>query len=248
MLWINLRTGNIHFFNSHGTRQSLTLRDRFLLDYGDLAISNPHLAHTAFVYWKSVPQHGIWRLEEVRLCQRLLIKAIVRVPLESQVQVDRLVDLCFDLHLESQRADLCKAWAAQLEEQNQVGLALAYFEKGQSYADIERICWNHFERLLLTGISLVTVISHLGGTDQTMDPKLTEMLQSPPQSPMSATLIAPVALLYNFYGLKVKGNAAAAVQYLSKVFRLSSMPRKYIALLMAEMLPIFDGQTTLEHH
>lgn len=82
---------------------------------------------------------------------------------------------------------------------------------------------------------------NLGGADQTIDPTLIEMLQSPPQSPMSGTLIAPLALLYNFFGLKVKGNAAAAVQHLSKLFRLSSMPRQYIALLMAEMLPIFDG-------
>jgi hypothetical protein len=75
----------------------------------------------------------------------------VRVPLESQAQVDKFVDLCFDLHLESQRADVCQAWARQLEEGNQVGLALLYFEKGQSFTDIERICWNYFERQLLTG-------------------------------------------------------------------------------------------------
>jgi Nup85 Nucleoporin len=167
------------------------------------------------------------------------------VPLESQVQVDNFVELCFDLHLESQRAHICQEWARQLEHGNQVGLALLYFERGQSFADIERICWNYFERLLLTGNPSLTHLT-LGGTDQNLDPKLVEMLQSPPQSPMSGTLIAPVALLYNFFGLKVKGNAAAAVQHLSKLFRLSSMPREYIALLMAEMLPIFDGMIPLE--
>jgi len=61
--------------------------------------------------------------------------------------------LCFDLHLDSQRADICQAWARQLEQINQIALALLYFEKGQSFADIERICWNHFERLLLSGIT-----------------------------------------------------------------------------------------------
>lgn len=79
-------------------------------------------------------------------------QAIIRVPLESQNQVDKLVDMCVDLHLEPQRAEICLAWARQLEKQSEVGLALSYFEKGQSFADIERICWNHFERLLLSGI------------------------------------------------------------------------------------------------
>jgi Nup85 Nucleoporin len=79
------------------------------------------------------------------------MKAIVRVPLEEQAQVDQLVDLCLDLHLDSQRTDICQAWARKLEGSNQVGLALTYFEKGQGFSDIERICWDHFERLLLTG-------------------------------------------------------------------------------------------------
>ena len=74
-----------------------------------------------------------------------------------------------------------------------------------------------------------------------MDPDVIDILQSPPPSPMTGTLIAPLALLFNFFQLKHKGNAAAAVQHLSKLFRLSSMPREYISLLMAEMLPILDG-------
>ena len=60
---------------------------------------------------------------------------------------------------------------------------------------------------------------------------------------MTGTLIAPLALLFNFFQLKLQGNAAAAVQHLSKLFRLSSMPREYISLLMAEMLPILDGKS-----
>ena len=76
----------------------------------------------------------------------------MRVPLDSQTQVDKLIDLCVDLHLESQRADICLARARQLENGNQVGSALSYFEKGQSFVDIERICWDQFERLLLSGI------------------------------------------------------------------------------------------------
>jgi Nup85 Nucleoporin len=74
-----------------------------------------------------------------------------------------------------------------------------------------------------------------------MDPKLIEILQNPPRTPMTGTLIAPLAMLYNFFELKAHGNGAAAVEYLSKLFRLSSMPRQYIALLIAELLPIFDG-------
>ena len=80
-----------------------------------------------------------------------------------------------------------------------------------------------------------------GGDDIVMDPKLIELLLLPPQSPMTGTLIAPLALLHHFFDLKTTGNATAAIQYLSKLFRLSSMPREYISLLMAEMLPIFDG-------
>lgn len=76
----------------------------------------------------------------------------MRVPLESQHQVDKFVDLCFDLHLDSERVDICQSWARQLEKDNQIGLALMYFEKGQSFTDIERICWGHFEHLLLRGM------------------------------------------------------------------------------------------------
>ena len=74
-----------------------------------------------------------------------------------------------------------------------------------------------------------------------MDPEVIDILQSPPPSPMTGTLIAPLALLFNFFQLKHRGNATAAVRYLSKLFRLSSMPREYVSLLMAEMLPILDG-------
>jgi hypothetical protein len=73
------------------------------------------------------------------------------VPLESQDQVDKFIELCFDLRLDPQRADICQTWARKLEQENRIGLALLYFEKGQSFTDIERICWNHFERLLLNG-------------------------------------------------------------------------------------------------
>jgi Nup85 Nucleoporin len=57
---------------------------------------------------------------------------------------------------------------------------------------------------------------------------------------MIGTLIAPLAVLFNFYALERKGNGAAAVQHLSKLIHLSSMPREYIPLLTAEMLPILD--------
>ena len=75
-----------------------------------------------------------------------------------------------------------------------------------------------------------------------MDEEFLEMLRAPPQTPMAATLIAPVALLYNFYELRKGGDGGLAVQYLSKLFRLASLPREYIALLMAELLPIFMGR------
>lgn len=57
-----------YFFSTKSLwiRETLTLRDRFVLDYGDLAIANQQIAYAAFVYWKSVPPHGIWRLEEVQ--------------------------------------------------------------------------------------------------------------------------------------------------------------------------------------
>ena len=81
-----------------------------------------------------------------------------------------------------------------------------------------------------------------GGNDPRIDPKFVEILENPPQSPMTGTLIAPLALLFNFFELKRKGDIGSAVQHLSKLFRLSSMPREYISLLMVEMLPIFDGK------
>jgi len=157
--------------------------------------------------------------------------------------VDKLVDLCFDLYLESQRSDICRGWARQLEHDNQTASALQYFEKGQSFADIERICWNSLEGMLLTGNPDVPslLIPFSGQNKELMDPNLVEILQNPPPSPMIGTLIAPLALLYNFFEFKRKGNAVEAVQYLSKLFRLSSMPREYISLLMAEMLPVLDG-------
>lgn len=197
----------------------MNLRDQFVLDYGNLAITNSDLALTAFTYWKYVPQ-GIWRIEE----------AIIRVPLESADQVDKLLDICIDLDLSPQRAEISTSWARALEAHKKTGQALQFYEKGQSFTDIERVCWQHFERLLLTG-----------GMDSEIDPEFVEILRNPPATPMAATLIAPVALLYNFYELRRSGDGGTAVQYLSKLFRLASLPREYIALLMAELLPIFMG-------
>ena len=79
-----------------------------------------------------------------------------------------------------------------------------------------------------------------GGNTECLDPSTLNLLQQPPQSPMIGTLIAPLAVLFNFFALERKGNGAAAVQHLSKLFHLSSMPREYIPLLTAEMLPILD--------
>lgn len=99
-----------------------------------------------------------------------------------------------------------------------------------------------FRAIAVVWYVIFNIVTELaGGDDSTLDPKLVELLQLPPQSPMTGTLIAPLALLYQFFDLKITGNATAATQYLAKLFRLSSMPREFIALLMAEMLPIFDG-------
>jgi hypothetical protein len=76
---------------------------------------------------------------------------MVHVPIESQEQIEELIDLTFELDLPYQRAEICQTWARQLEEKKEIGLALHYFEKGQSFTDIRRICWSLFERLLLNG-------------------------------------------------------------------------------------------------
>ena len=75
----------------------------------------------------------------------------MHVPIESQGQIEELIDLTFELDLPHQRAEICQTWARRLEETNQVGLALHHFEKGQAFTDIRRICWSLFERLLLSG-------------------------------------------------------------------------------------------------
>ena len=173
------------------------------------------------------------------------------MPLDSQDQVDQFIDLCFDLNLESEAGYIAQAWARRLEQENQVGSALLYFEKGQSYVDIERVCWDHFERLLLAGISPLPLTSTflcctnladvVGGNYPGLDPTLVEILENSPATAMVGTLIAPLAVLFAFFKLKQTGDDGAAIQYLSKLFRLSSMPREYVALLIAEMLPLLDG-------
>jgi hypothetical protein len=80
---------------------------------------------------------------------------MVRVPIESQEQIEELIDLTFEIDLPYQRAEICQTWARRLEGTKQIGLALLYFEKGQSFTDIRRICWSLFERLLLSGTPIV---------------------------------------------------------------------------------------------
>lgn len=61
-----LKRGTIIFFASIDIlRETMTLRDLFLLDYGEIALTNPQLPHVAFNYWKAVPPEGIHRIEEV---------------------------------------------------------------------------------------------------------------------------------------------------------------------------------------
>jgi len=86
---------------------------------------------------------------------------MVHVPVESQEQVEQLIDLTHELDLPHQRAEICQTWARRLEQNHQIGSALHYFEKGQSYSDIRRICWSLFERLLLNGMSYKWVVSHV---------------------------------------------------------------------------------------
>jgi Nup85 Nucleoporin len=85
----------------------------------------------------------------------------------------------------------------------------------------------------------------VGGNPECLDASTLDLIQQPPQSPMIGTLIAPLAVLFTFYVLEGKGNGAAATQHLSKLFHLSSMPREYIPLLTAEMLPILDRTSPL---
>jgi Nup85 Nucleoporin len=88
---------------------------------------------------------------------------MVRVPIESQEQIEELIDLAFEVDLPYQRAEICQTWARRLEETKQIGLALLYFEKGQSFTDIRRICWSLFERLLLNGTPYRWGLSNVKG-------------------------------------------------------------------------------------
>ena len=83
--------------------------------------------------------------------------------------------------------------------------------------------------------------SNLGGETTTFDEEFLQMLKGPPMSPMIATLLAPLVLLYNFFELRGRGDGVTSIHYIAKLFQFSSLPREYIALLMAELLPIFIG-------
>lgn len=113
-----------------------------------------------------------------------------------------------------------------------MGSAVLLYDRVNNVHQIDQINWFLFETSLIQG--------YPADVDKLMENFLTSPYSS--SSRNIASLLAPYATLNIFYQLKIKGKRCAAAHYLASLIKAVDIPKKYMLLLLAEMLSFLDGK------
>lgn len=198
----------------------LTIREVLALAQGDACIAISGTWRAAITYWKAAGDAGYDSIQQV----------LVRVSVDTQATVDDLLSICNDLDLLDEAAEIESIWARKLEDQGKYYEAIVAYDRADSRTQIDRLNW------LLTERSLVS------GRVMTNDQALLESLRTPQSTSSTtiATLMAPFATLAAMYRLQASNEYAKAALYLSALIHSADVPKSYMGILMAEMLPFLQ--------
>ncbi|QSL64994.1 hypothetical protein MERGE_002298 [Pneumocystis wakefieldiae] len=213
-----LKAGILEEFETN--EYPLSLRDYLVLNYADQLITNPDTWKIALVYWKTVPEIGIQRIKIV----------LPRIPLTSNERTDEVLAFCDQFHLNEEACMIASIWAKELERKKKLGSAVLLYDRVNNSYQIDQINWFLFETSLIQG--------YPANVDQLMETFLESPYSSSSRS--IASLLAPYAILKTFYQLKFQGKRCAAAHYLASLIKAVDIPKKYMLLLLAEMLHFLD--------
>ncbi|KAG4306490.1 hypothetical protein PORY_000478 [Pneumocystis oryctolagi] len=202
------------------TEYPLSLRDYLVLSYADQLITNPDTWKTALIYWKTVQEIGIERIKTV----------LPRIPLISDERTEEVLALCDQFSLDEEACIIASIWAKELEQKKKLGSAVLLYDRVNNVYQIDQINWFLFETSLVQGYPV--------DVDKLMESFLTSPYSSSSRS--IASLLAPYATLNTFYQLKTEGKRCAAAHYLASLIKAVDIPKKYMLLLLAEMLYFLD--------
>lgn len=214
-----LKAGILEEFETN--EYPLSLRDYLVLSYADQLITNQDTWKIALIYWKTVPEIGIRRIKTV----------LPQIPLTSDERTEEVLSFCEQFHLDEEACMIASIWAKELERKKKLGSAVLLYDRVNNSYQIDQINWFLFETSLIQGYPVVV--------DQLME----TFLMSPYSSSRSiASLLAPYAILNKFYQLKIEGKRCAAAHYLASLIKAVDIPKKYMLLLLTEMLFFLDGK------
>ncbi|KAG5439482.1 hypothetical protein PCANB_002056 [Pneumocystis canis] len=198
----------------------LSLRDYLVLNYADQLIANSDTWRIAPIYWKTVQEIGIQRIKAV----------LPRIPLTSDEKTEEVLALCDQFSLDEEACMIASIWAKELERKKKLGSAVLLYDRVNNVHQIDQINWFLFETSLVQGYPT--------DVDDLMESFLTSPYSS--SSRNIASLLAPYATLNIFYKLKTEGKRCSAAHYLASLIKAVDIPKKYMLLLLAEMLYFLD--------
>lgn len=198
----------------------MTICEMLALAHGDACIADPGCWRAAITYWKIAGDAGFDSIQQV----------LVRILVTSQEEVDELLETCRDLDFFDEAAEIESIWARKLENQGRYHAAIRAYDNAENPHQIDRLNW------------AMTRSSLIAGKIATDDTKLLDSLQTTQSTTSTtiSTMMAPFATLATMYRLKAAGDYKSAAQHLSALIKSPDVPRSYMGILMAEMLPFLQ--------
>lgn len=195
----------------------LTIRDILVLGAGDKLIGMQGGWKAAVLLWKTVADAGVDRIALI----------LPRLRFHNFDDVGYVLWLCDDLGLDEESRDIETVWARSRESAQQHYEAALSYDRADQPQLLDRLNWTLFTSALITG-------------EPSADPQLAAALEAPTEvaSRALATLLAPYATLSTFIRLKSVGDRHGAARHLAALLRFPELPKKYVAVLMAEILPL----------
>ncbi|BFZ56962.1 hypothetical protein PYCC9005_004012 [Savitreella phatthalungensis] len=199
----------------------LSLRELLLLRAGDKLIGLPAAWKSAVLLWKHVPVHGTDRVA----------LTLPRVAFSSQEEVDYALALCDTLDMDDAAIQIETVWGRKLEAQHHHYRAALAYDRADQAAMIDQLNWTLFSHTLLQG------------RPASVDPELVAALDSPAELPSASlsVLLAPYATLSAYYRCKDSEEPREAARHLAALMKFPDLPKRYMALLLAESLPLLGA-------
>lgn len=192
-----------------------SIRQYLLLDLGSSCVAVDQLWDAALAFWVSAGEPGF---ERVELC-------IDHINIADKERVDELLKLCEDLELLRQAKTIANSWAKMQELQGNYLQAIGYYDFAANSRQIDSLNWGLVEQSLQQ--------SRFIGAD---DADFMAFLASPlNMRPMVASMLAPLAMLKDYYVANSRSEHLKAASCLCALIRCDYIPSRLLPPLFSEL-------------